>query len=264
MTDEPGLPTQLERTLVDRLLSERFAPAVGHLVLLAIVIALAWGSVPTPVLAAWATAVVAITLVRLILWQRARTLAPAAARTIARSTLLALGLAWGLGTAIAAQYLPLVTVVLVVVGLAGLLAGAVATQVADRWAFKLYMSAMLGPALVGILLVRHSRYEETMIPLMLVFAAFMWSAHGHAYQTLVDGLRAVENQEILLHELQTALAEVRTLRGLIKICAECKRVLTDEGSWEQFESYVRGHTDVEFSHGICPDCARKVWSATSE
>ena len=71
---------------------------------------------------------------------------------------------------------------------------------------------------------------------------------------------AEENLQILLRELQTALAEVKTLRGLIKICAQCKRVLTDEGSWEQFESYVRGHGDVEFSHGICPDCARK-WAA---
>ena len=70
---------------------------------------------------------------------------------------------------------------------------------------------------------------------------------------------AEENQQALLRELQTALAEVRTLQGMIKICAHCKRVLT-EGGWEQFESYVRGHTEVEFSHGICPDCARK-WAA---
>jgi PAS domain S-box-containing protein len=71
---------------------------------------------------------------------------------------------------------------------------------------------------------------------------------------------AEENQQTMLRELQSALAEVRTLRGMIKICATCKRVLTDEGSWQQFESYVHGHTDVEFSHGICPECAAK-WSA---
>jgi len=71
---------------------------------------------------------------------------------------------------------------------------------------------------------------------------------------------AEENQQALLRELQTALAEVKTLQGLIKICATCKRVLTDQGGWQQFESYVRGHSDVEFSHGICPDCARK-WAA---
>jgi PAS domain S-box-containing protein len=68
-----------------------------------------------------------------------------------------------------------------------------------------------------------------------------------------------ENQRTLLRELQSALAEVRTLRGLIRICSHCKRVLTDDGAWQQFESYVRGHSHVEFSHGICPDCARQ-WS----
>jgi hypothetical protein len=70
---------------------------------------------------------------------------------------------------------------------------------------------------------------------------------------------AEESQQILLRELQTALGEVKTLPGLIKICAHCKRVLTDQGGWEQFESYVRGHSDVEFSHGICPECAAREW-----
>jgi len=77
---------------------------------------------------------------------------------------------------------------------------------------------------------------------------------------ITDRKMADENQQTLLRELQTALAEVKTLQGLIKICANCKRVLTDQGGWEQFESYVRGHIDVEFSHGMCPDCARK-WAA---
>lgn len=77
---------------------------------------------------------------------------------------------------------------------------------------------------------------------------------------VTDRKIAEENQQTLLRELQAALVEVRTLQGLIRICAHCKRVLTDEGGWQQFESYVRGHSAVEFSHGICPDCAKK-WSA---
>jgi PAS domain S-box-containing protein len=77
---------------------------------------------------------------------------------------------------------------------------------------------------------------------------------------ITDRKMAEENQQTLLRELQATLVEVKTLQGLIRICAQCKRVLTDQGGWEQFESYVRGHTDVEFSHGICPDCARK-WAS---
>jgi len=62
--------------------------------------------------------------------------------------------------------------------------------------------------------------------------------------------------------LAAALTEVRTLRGLLPICANCKRVRTDQGSWEQIESYVRQRTDAEFSHGICPECAAKVYGVT--
>jgi NO-binding membrane sensor protein with MHYT domain len=62
--------------------------------------------------------------------------------------------------------------------------------------------------------------------------------------------------------LAAARAEVNTLRGLLPICANCKRVRTDQGSWEQIESYVRDRTNAEFSHGICPECAAKTWGAS--
>ncbi len=55
-------------------------------------------------------------------------------------------------------------------------------------------------------------------------------------------------------ELSQALAEVRTLRGLIPICAYCKKIRDDQGSWEQMERYISDHSDAQFSHGICPDC----------
>jgi len=54
-----------------------------------------------------------------------------------------------------------------------------------------------------------------------------------------------------------AVAEVRTLRGLLPVCAWCKKVRDDAGAWRQFEEYVRKHTHAEFSHGMCPDCFAK-------
>jgi hypothetical protein len=51
-----------------------------------------------------------------------------------------------------------------------------------------------------------------------------------------------------------ALAELRTLRGIIPTCSHCKKVRSDMGDWEQIESYVRAHSDAQFSHGICPQC----------
>jgi len=48
-------------------------------------------------------------------------------------------------------------------------------------------------------------------------------------------------------------------RGLLPICASCKRVRDDKGYWNQLEAYVRDHSEAEFSHGICPDCAEKLY-----
>ena len=65
-------------------------------------------------------------------------------------------------------------------------------------------------------------------------------------------------REALLVELQQALARVRTLRGLLPVCAWCRRIRDDQGYWSQLEAYVRDHTDADFTHGICPECAEKV------
>jgi len=58
-------------------------------------------------------------------------------------------------------------------------------------------------------------------------------------------------------DLQAALAEVKQLSGLLPICAWCKRIRDDEGSWQQIETYITVHSEADFTHGICPDCARK-------
>jgi GAF domain-containing protein len=60
-------------------------------------------------------------------------------------------------------------------------------------------------------------------------------------------------------ELEAALGEVRTLRGLLPICATCKKVRDDRGYWAQIDSYVVEHSDVKFSHAICPDCAASLY-----
>lgn len=59
--------------------------------------------------------------------------------------------------------------------------------------------------------------------------------------------------------LRAAVEEVRTLRGIVPICASCKRVRDDEGYWHQVEKYVAKHTLAEFSHGLCVECARKLY-----
>jgi DNA-binding response OmpR family regulator len=60
-------------------------------------------------------------------------------------------------------------------------------------------------------------------------------------------------------ELQEALAKVKTLSGLLPICSNCKKIRDDEGYWQRIEDYIRKHSDAEFSHGICVDCAQKLY-----
>ncbi len=64
--------------------------------------------------------------------------------------------------------------------------------------------------------------------------------------------------------LHQALAEVKTLRGRIPICAWCKMIRDKDNAWQPVESYVRQHTHAEFSHGICPDCLRAQFSQATE
>lgn len=60
-------------------------------------------------------------------------------------------------------------------------------------------------------------------------------------------------------KLQKALDEIRVLKGMVPICASCKRIRDDKGFWTRIEAYMKKHSDVEFSHGICPECAEKMY-----
>jgi PAS domain S-box-containing protein len=70
---------------------------------------------------------------------------------------------------------------------------------------------------------------------------------------------AERDRERLIADLQGALAEVRTLSGLLPICAKCKNIRDDRGYWNQIESYITKHSKAEFSHSICPDCAKALY-----
>ncbi len=84
---------------------------------------------------------------------------------------------------------------------------------------------------------------------------------------LVEGIahnitkRVQEKKETakLIVRLQDALDNIKTLKGLLPICASCKKIRDDQGYWNQIESYICDHSDADFSHSICPDCAKKLY-----
>lgn len=79
-------------------------------------------------------------------------------------------------------------------------------------------------------------------------------------QREIEHRKAVEREkEELIRELQRVLSEVKTLRGFLPICANCKKIRDDEGYWQQIEQYVEEHSEAVFSHGLCPDCADSLY-----
>jgi PAS domain S-box-containing protein len=79
-----------------------------------------------------------------------------------------------------------------------------------------------------------------------------------SFLDITERKRAEEEQGRLVKKLQRALAEVKTLSGLLPICASCKKIRDDKGYWNQLEVYIRDHSGAEFSHSLCPECAKKL------
>jgi hypothetical protein len=75
----------------------------------------------------------------------------------------------------------------------------------------------------------------------------------------IEFVRKYLHNERLVEELQAALIEVKKLSGLLPICAKCKNIRDDQGYWKQIESYIHEHSEAEFSHSICPDCAKELY-----
>jgi len=76
--------------------------------------------------------------------------------------------------------------------------------------------------------------------------------------------RNEEEREKLILELRESLARVRTLSRLLPICSSCKKIRDDKGYWKQIESYISEHSDTSFTHGICPDCADRLYPGIFE
>jgi PAS domain S-box-containing protein len=98
------------------------------------------------------------------------------------------------------------------------------------------------------------------------YRVFAWNANPVAESKVYAAARDItelKNKEKeknkLIEELQDALEKVNLLSGFLPICASCKKIRDDKGYWNQIESYIRDHSEVEFSHGICPECAQELY-----
>ncbi len=90
------------------------------------------------------------------------------------------------------------------------------------------------------------------------------SARVIVFRDVTDRKRMSDEQQTLISKLQDAADEIKKLRGIIPICANCKNIRDDEGYWHQVESYLSSNAGVEFTHGICPQCRKKLYPDISE
>lgn len=75
----------------------------------------------------------------------------------------------------------------------------------------------------------------------------------------IEKRQAEEAREKLVRELQEALVRIKTLSGMLPICMSCKKIRDDRGYWNQLEAYISEHSEAEFSHGYCPECAKRLY-----
>lgn len=85
-----------------------------------------------------------------------------------------------------------------------------------------------------------------------------------AFRDITERKRIEREKENLIEDLRQAISKVKLLSGFLPICASCKKIRDDKGYWNQIESYIRDHSEAEFSHGICPECARKLYPEFTE
>ena len=74
----------------------------------------------------------------------------------------------------------------------------------------------------------------------------------------------VHSLELRAKELKNALAEIKTLSGMLPICAKCKNIRDDKGYWSQIESYLSEHSDIQFTHSLCHDCIKELYPDVAE
>jgi hypothetical protein len=117
----------------------------------------------------------------------------------------------------------------------------------------IFVSVICAGTLLGVDLGSGHKYSHPFIP--------FWNEAGAlsffiVVASLVTNRRRLEEEQEA--SLQKAIASVKTLRGLIPVCAWCKKIRDDRGYWNEVEAYVAAHSEADFTHGVCPDCTVKL------
>jgi hypothetical protein len=106
--------------------------------------------------------------------------------------------------------------------------------------------------------------KEKMVSVLMKRVERSVDTTGSAFSTFERSILLESLVEQRTRELKEAVAQVKQLSGLLPICASCKKIRDDQGYWNQVEHFFLEHSDVKFTHGICPDCAEKLFPDISK
>ena len=93
----------------------------------------------------------------------------------------------------------------------------------------------------------------------LIGAGGLWIGMGYIRNRIREREDAEQERNKYIEELREALKKVKQLGGMLPICSHCKKIRDDQGYWNQIETYIHDHSEVEFSHSICQECAKKYY-----
>lgn len=106
------------------------------------------------------------------------------------------------------------------------------------------------------------RKDQSEFEIELSLSSYQENNHWNSVGIVRDISARIQNErerDRLIDNLKTALDEIKTLKGIVPICASCKKIRDDKGYWNHVEAYVQKHSYAKFSHGICPDCKKELY-----
>lgn len=114
---------------------------------------------------------------------------------------------------------------------------------------------------------RHRRKDGVLIDVELCNNGIVYRGEKYILcisRDITERLRAAREREELVERLQEALAEIKSLHGILPLCSFCKKISDDEGHWEQVDVYIAKHTEAQMSHSVCPECMKKHYPEFSD
>jgi len=244
----------LARDFRARLPGDSLLVLLGHSSLMALVAGLVWSDARAVRIGWWAAAVLVTTAARALwLWNAARPeLTDSTVLAGARAAATLQALSWSVGAAIVMPVVPMSDIAVILVVIAGIGAGSLATLAPDAPSFHGFLLGLGGPLPFGILASATDRRHLVAVGVVVIFTITMLTLFRRAHEVLKEHLRTT----ILLKD---SLARVKTLHGLLPICAVCKSIRNDAGYWTSVESYLSDNSDASFSHAVCPTCFPKLY-----